>query len=676
MKRLAVTAAAALLAVSTTGAHQEQPQRPIFRSSVDLVHLDVSVLDADRRPVRGLGPADFIVLEDGKPQRIAVFNAVDIPDAEPEPAAAAWTRAVAPDVRTNEGIQERRLFLVIVDDATLQSDLNSLKNLKQIGRKFVERLGPSDLAAVVLTRDNRQSQDYTADKARLLTAIDRAGIGFRDMAPPEIGPDDYAFTSSLNVLDNALQVLSTLPDRRKSIVYIGQGVPVDLDQIGPIQPGLAAGGSAAMASSMMSRMKSQMDKVFERAANANVNIYSLDVCGLRVPPGPSQAAPSRDPRQPPSSAPVAGVGSLVSTAGYMRPTCVPGLEVEYLRTIAGATGGRAVADTNDFDPGVENIFIENDSYYLLGYQSSEPGADGKFRSLDVRVRRPGVMVRTRRGYRRESPKELEKRKRASPVATALAGLLPKSDLPLQMVAMPVAIPGKKEAAVTMSIGVRQPTQNPSQRIVERVDMQVTAFNTDGKTFGSKRLQTDVTIRAGATGVAEYEVLTRLDLKPGRYQVRVAGHVGSLSTSGSLYYDVDVPDFRSAPLSLSGLALAVAPSLEVGGADAIRDVLPVVPSAQRRFRPQDQVMAFARVYHGGRRPIAPTTLTVQVRDGEDGVVFRRQQEIAGESFTADRSANVLVGVPVARLAAGEYLLTVEATSGAASARRDSRFHVVR
>lgn len=104
----------------------------------------------------------------------------------------------------------------------------------------------------------------------------------------------------------------------------------------------------------------------------------------------------------------------------------------------------------------------------------------------MRVRRPGVTVRTRRGYWRESPKELEKRKRASPMNTALAGLLPRSDLPLQMVAMPVAIRGRKDAAVAMSIGVRQPTQNPARRTVERVDMQVAAYNTDGKPFGSKR----------------------------------------------------------------------------------------------------------------------------------------------------------------------------------------------
>ena len=75
-----------------------QPQRqqpPVFRSGVELVHLDVSVLDGNRRPVRGLGPADFTVTEDGKPQNIAVFSAVDIPDVEVP--KVPWIRDIAPE---------------------------------------------------------------------------------------------------------------------------------------------------------------------------------------------------------------------------------------------------------------------------------------------------------------------------------------------------------------------------------------------------------------------------------------------------------------------------------------------------------------------------------------------------------------------------------------------------
>src|SRR5688572_22862510 len=76
-----------------------QTTTPRFRAGVELVHLDVSVLDRNRRPVRGLTPADSTIVENGAPQQVAVFNAVDIPDAPPLPTA--WMRDVAPDVRTN-----------------------------------------------------------------------------------------------------------------------------------------------------------------------------------------------------------------------------------------------------------------------------------------------------------------------------------------------------------------------------------------------------------------------------------------------------------------------------------------------------------------------------------------------------------------------------------------------
>jgi VWFA-related protein len=143
------------------------------------VHLDVSVLDRYRRPVRGLTPSDFTILDDGKPQQIAVFQAVEI--AEPEQPSAPWMRDVVRDVHTNDRIQERRLFLIILDDATIQSDLHALKNVREIARTVMDRLGPSDLAAAIFTRDNRHSQDYTNDRARLLAAVDRFTVGFRDM---------------------------------------------------------------------------------------------------------------------------------------------------------------------------------------------------------------------------------------------------------------------------------------------------------------------------------------------------------------------------------------------------------------------------------------------------------------------------------------------------------------
>jgi hypothetical protein len=68
--------------------------------------------------------------------------------------------------------------------------------------------------------------------------------------------------------------------------------------------------------------------------------------------------------------------------------------------------------------------------------------------------------------------------------------------------------------------------------------------------------------------------------------------------------------------------------------------------------------------------------VQVRDDAGAVVFERAQAIPVNQFTSARSANILLDVPAARLAAGEYLLSLQAVSGKEVVRRDSRFRVLR
>ena len=650
---LAATTCAGALAAAQRPAFPPQDPRPTFRASVEVVHLDVSVLDQQRRPVRGLKPEDFTILEDGKPQAIAVFQPVDIPD--PEPPTTAWMRDVAPDVKSNTEVQERRLFLLILDDSTVQTP-RAVNNAKDIARKVVDGFGPSDLAAVVFTRDNSNAQDFTSDRARLLATVERYTIGFRDMGLYDAesgrlvaGQDDGFFAFSGNVLESAVKALTTLPDRRKSIIYIGQGVPVDLDNLGFAAPGLSAGGgvSAVAATGLNSRIKTQMDRMFTEARRANVNVYTLDTCGLRVPGERS------------------GFG----------PTCVPGLEQDFMRVLAANTGGRAVVETNDFNGGVKAIFEENASYYLVGFQPRQ-SFDGKIRRLEVKVNRPGVEVRTRNSYKAEKEKDVRKREQhaaESPLRVALSGILPKSDLPLHMTAVPFAIPGKSEAAVALVVGVRQPIRISERRVVEKVDLQVSAFKTEGQHVTSKRMLADVAIRPAASGLAEYEVLSRIDLKPGRYQLRIAANVGSLTTSGSLYYDVDIPKFSDARVSLSGLVLSATPSPEVAPKDALKGVIPVLPTARRTFAPSDQVRAFVRIYQGGKGALMPVPLRVFVLDTKGSAVMDSRQQLAPAQFPQDRAASVFVPVPVDRLAAGEYLLIVETVE---KIRREARFTVSR
>ena len=96
----------------------------------------------------------------------------------------------------------------------------------------------------------------------------------------------------------------------------------------------------------------------------------------------------------------------------------------------------------------------------------------------------------------------------------------------------------------------------------------------------------ITVPAARTDsdITRYEVLARVELpKPGKNQVRLSAHSAAADTRGSVYVDVDVPDFRKEKLSLSGVVLNSAlPSAPVAPARALRDVVPLAPTSERAF----------------------------------------------------------------------------------------------
>ena len=205
---------------------------------------------------------------------------------------------------------------------------------------------------------------------------------------------------------------------------------------------------------------------------------------------------------------------------------------------------------------------------------------------------------------------------------------------------------------------------------------MSAFNVEGRSFGSKRLRADVTLRAGATGLAEYEVLSRLDLRPGRYQLRIAANVGSLSTGGSLYYDVDVPDVGSTPLAMSGLMLGVEPGPVVAPADGLKPLVPILPTTRRRFVATDHVTLFARLHQSGKASPAAVPLRLTIRNASNVVVVERLHDVGAAAFGASRFADVVLEVPIGRLLEGQHLLTIEAGAGPAAIRKHSRFEIAR
>ncbi len=300
---VAVGCLVAVLELVVTAQQAPPAQAPVFRSSIDLVHLDVSVLDKDRRPVRGLTAADFTVLEDGQPQSIVAFAAVDVPENPPTPAV--WTGRAPADVQSNEGAQdpEGRLFVLLLDDAMMPPDPGFLETARKVAHTFTDKITPADRVAVVFSATGR-NQDFTNDRARLLDAIDSLKIGHaaylmgwdsatkpawdpQGRLPPVYAPlsdPDMAYRqASMRTLRQVAETLISAPQRRKALVFISPGIAVDtLSASAPVN---VAGNLSSDTNGRTAMREANRDltlgmpELFKRMQRANVTIYPIDPCG-------------------------------------------------------------------------------------------------------------------------------------------------------------------------------------------------------------------------------------------------------------------------------------------------------------------------------------------------------------------------------------------------------------
>jgi VWFA-related protein len=636
------TLALAVLAGSAVVVASQTPQTPPtappqFRSTSELVRLDVSVLNGDREPVVGLDAGDFRIFENGKEQTLSAFAEVNVP--QPIVPTTPWMRDVDPDIKRNDNLNERRLILIVLDDAQVPfGNVRIAENVKAAGRAIIDHLGPADLAGVVYTVDQRNQQEFTTDRTKLLAAIDRFVPG----ADPNMGElfDRY----SVGALARAAEFLAEIPQRRKAMFYISTGVRVDL-------AGVAAPVSATIRNDtgndrvgQTSILMQEMQDVFKQAQIANVNIHAVDPSAMFRSAGAN---------------------------GFFNP------EKDFLISVSENTGGFPIINSDDYDDAIGQVFRENSSYYLLGYEPQIPD-DGKFRRTEVRVNRPGLTVRARSGYYAPDAIKATKSNASgkpgpSPLWKAISGLLPIGDLPLQVTAAPYAIAGKKEAAVAVVLGIVQDVHTGDTRQTEHIDFLVDAFGQDGSSKSAHGLKADVVFKPNVIGKVGYEVLTRIDLKPGRYQLRLSAHLPSQDTSGSIYYDVDVPDFSKGNVVLSGAMLSVTPSLVAAPRDRLSDILPIVPTTNRYFSRTDEVTSFVRIYQP-KGSIKPIAMTARVTDSAGTVVVDRTGTIPVSAFARERSASYRMVIPVGTLTPGAYLLSFDASNGAQTDARNIRFVV--
>jgi len=660
--------------IVAVAAEQQRAPQPTFRTAVDVVEVDVSVLDKARKPVPGLTTADFTILEDGKPRPMVGFVPVNLEEPNQALASAAWVRDVAPDVVTNAVKPEGRLVVIMFDWSIRFEDQGLAK---KIAAAAVDQLGPDDLAAVVFTSqfaNGGTPQNFTADRGRLLAAINQP-FAVAAHNPPKGNPfhdprnknemmiddpegyesgDCYCRICVPEAIARVADAVRDVRGRKKTLLFVGTYVRLFESLQGPTtrqgpefsRPG-ANGLPVVHPGVCGSYLKDARAKMDRATSLANLTIHTIDPVGMEND----------------GNSPMGG-----SIAGQMDRR-------DDLAALADTTGGRAVMNTNAPELLVPAVFAESHMYYLLAFTPADQNAKGKFHKIEVKVNRPGVSVRTRAGYYAGETRVKE----AAPnllnpeTAAALEGVLPRPDVPLGVAVAPFAVTGREESGVTVVLGVRQRVASDRSGSNQPVKVIAAAFDRHGRSVQSVEQTVGVELPSNATGDVSYDVLSRLALKPGHYEIRVALDAGSAERA-SVYTDVDVPDFAERPLSLSGIVVAASPSPPSTPMDLFKDLLPIVPTARREFARTSRASVLLRVYQRSNDAPQPVSVTAHIQDTAGRALMKDAAMLDPAQFASSHAADYRIALPLERLNPGEYLLSLEAARGEQSARRAVRFTV--
>ncbi|HET7219063.1 MAG TPA: VWA domain-containing protein, partial [Vicinamibacterales bacterium] len=403
----------------------------------------------DGRPLMGLKAEDFEVYEDGALQKIETFEHVIVRPAGPQqervdPGSQREMLQAAANPRN-------RVFIIFLD--TTHVDVASAHAINEPLIRLIDRiLGPDDLVGimtpdmaanqVVLGRKTQVIEDSLRvnwpwgrrfslikdDRENAYEACFNAGSGTAEVAKEMIARKRERAT--LEALEDLVRYMRVVREERKAVLTVTEGwllfgenrdlvrrrndpmtgrpePPPTLDPVGvglngkltTRDPRNMSEGYLTNSECETERMRLAMidDRQFFRdlmsAANrANVSFYPIDPRGL----------PAFDNPIGPEAPPPVSVDQAMLKH-----------RIEMMRTLAENTDGMAVVNNNDLDAGLRRISDDLTSYYLLGYYSSNSRLDGRFRTLKVRVKQPGVDVRARKGYRAATAEEVAAARRAA-----------------------------------------------------------------------------------------------------------------------------------------------------------------------------------------------------------------------------------------------------------------------
>lgn len=680
----ALAASAALVVtVDAQQPQQAAPQGPpavTFQTEVTYVDVDAVVTDQQGNFVNNLTKDDFQIFEDGKPQKVETFSLVNIPLERPD-RFQLLDRPIRPDVRSNRRPFDGRLYVIVLDDYDVSPIRSSI--VRRSAREFIQKyFGANDVGAVIYTSGRADAmQDFTTDPQLLLSAIDKflgrrlrsatlerldkfyqdqvlAGgmtdgitesqdqqdsnpqitdVGGHSRLDPMDFERTYRAMGVLGTLKNLAEYLEGVRGRRKSLLLFSEGI--DYLVTDPFNNQGAP-----------DIIHATQDAI-NAAARANVNFFTLDPRGLV---GMTTEWMSMQGSGAPelTGAAALNMNGLAVTGGGQPVNAQSDLMEELrlsqdsLKTLAEETGGFAAINKNSLTPTFDQIVNGNSHYYVMGYYPPTHPRDGRFHKIEVRVKRPDLKVLARKGYASPRGKTIEERKRDEEARRAREAKKPLADKTTselrEVLAMPLQQSGltftvhaapfrnagsKKDASVALAIevdGNRLPlNQTPNGLLSNQLELSMFDLTEDGRAQQGVRSTIDLTLRpetAQRVKAVGVRANPRMVLAPGRYQIRVGVREVISGLAGTVFYDLQVPDFTKDDLMLSGLLLTAA-SAQVTPTpqpdSVVAKLLPAPATSRREFAQGDRLALLAEIYDNSSSQ-QPRSIDVTVRLlGEDG-----------------------------------------------------------
>jgi VWFA-related protein len=668
-----------LLAQSPEPAQDAQQGGYVLKVWGELVLTNVVARNAKTGElVLGLKQSDFSIYENGKPQQIATFDFESVDKATPLKEAtvsglAASDSGKAVVVARPGNLRNHRLIVMFFDLTSMQPE--DLDRSVEAARDFLrKKMQAADLVALVSLGDTlKVDQDFTADKDALAREVGAyngtEGQGFAQGAtansnqvedttgytPDESEYNDINTDRELFALRAVAQSLEKITEK-KSLLYFSGGISRD--------------GIENQAS---------LRAAINASVRANLAIYSVDTRGLQA------ISPMGD----------ASTGSLRGTGAFSGGALTNNMNAnfatqEVMATLSSDTGGKAFFDSNDFAPAFAQVERDTSAYYAIGFHSSNPARDGKYRKLTIKINRPGVKLEYRPGYyapadfhhagHEDRERELEEQ---------LASDLPATDMAVYMDAFYFRLDDNRYyVPVSLLVpGSQIPFVKGGDKDKATLDIIGEVIDEAKRPIGHARetvkLNLDPSLQARQKNI---QYTTSFNLPPGKYRLKFVVRENQTGRMGSFEGEIALPEMKKAPLKMSSIVLASQRRPSKLQDPLVRGGLEYVPNISHVFRQDQQLYLLYEIYSPARekpaanaprgtKPGIDVLSSLELMQGATKVYETPLVRATATNVQGRDAVAIELDVPLSALKPGQYLCQLNVIDDAAGSFAFPRFAVL-